>query len=76
MDFGFFRAACVTPDVIVADTESNARSIIENARIASKKGAGLIVFPELSITGYTCSDLFLQDTLQEGSLNALKKNMR
>ncbi len=58
MKHGFLRVACATPAVTVADCESNAKSIIEGAREASENGAEIIVFPELCITGYTCSDLF------------------
>lgn len=72
MKFGFFRVACATPLVTVADTESNALSIISLAKEASENGAELIVFPELCITGYTCSDLFLQDTLQKNALSGLE----
>ena len=73
MDFGFFRAACATPAVTVADTESNAESIAALAKEAWEGGARLVVFPELCITGYTCSDLFFQDALQKGALSALKR---
>ncbi|MBQ3669857.1 MAG: NAD(+) synthase [Treponema sp.] len=72
MNFGFFRAACATPSVTVADTESNAQSIVELTHEAWKRCAQLVVFPELCITGYTCSDLFFQDTLQKNALSALE----
>ena len=48
-------------------------SIIEESKNAAKKGASIIVFPELSITGYTCGDLFFQRTLQKGAEDALKE---
>mgnify|MGYP002624629559 FL=1 len=73
MKHGFLRVACATPAVTVADCESNAKSIIEGAREASKNGAEIIVFPELCITGYTCSDLFLQDALEKAAAAALEK---
>lgn len=41
------------------------------AKEAAAKGAKLITFPELCLTGYTCGDLFLQETLLEGALDAL-----
>jgi len=64
MNFGFIRGACVSPDLIVADCKTNALNIINSAISASEKGAEIVVFPELSITGYTCGDLFFQRTLQ------------
>ena len=73
MKHGFLRVACSTPSVTVADCESNAKSIIENAKTACKNGAEIIVFPELCISGYTCSDLFLQDALERAAASALEK---
>ncbi len=73
MKYGMLRCACASPDVIVADCDTNAQKIIESSVEASSKGAEVIVFPELSITGYTCGDLFFQRTLQSASEEALKK---
>ncbi|MBR6913587.1 MAG: NAD(+) synthase [Treponema sp.] len=73
MKHGFLRVACATPSTIVADCESNAAAIIENAKAACKNNAEIVIFPELCITGYTCSDLFLQDTLKTSALVALEK---
>ncbi len=73
MKYGFFRAASASPQVIVADTDSNANKIIDAAKEATEKGAKLVVFPELCITGYTCSDLFLQSSLLNASVSALEK---
>ncbi|MCR4949152.1 MAG: NAD(+) synthase [Treponema sp.] len=64
MVYGFIRTACVSPRLRVADCTFNAENIIKTAKDAAKNGASVIVFPELSITGYTCGDLFLQETLQ------------
>jgi len=64
MAYGFIKTACVSPRLKVADCIFNAEQIIENAEKASKNDASIIVFPELSITGYTCGDLFFQKTLQ------------
>lgn len=63
MRHGFLRVAAATPVIRVADCGYNTEKIIELIEIANKKDIKLIVFPELSITGYTCGDLFLQDTL-------------
>jgi NAD+ synthase (glutamine-hydrolysing) len=70
---GFIRVAAVTPGVRVADCAYNAARIEEAARAAASKGARLVVLPELSITGYTCGDLFLQDTLLESAKAALAR---
>lgn len=72
MKDGFIKVACASPDVHVADCDYNATQIIDKIKEAHSNGAKLIAFPELSITGYTCGDLFLQDTL----LNSAKKSLR
>ncbi len=63
MKHGFVKVAAVTPDIRVADVAFNKDQIISKLTEAAKEGAKVIVFPELCITGYTCSDLFLQDVL-------------
>lgn len=68
---GFIKAAAATPQVKVADVEFNARKTIECIKEAAKKGAKLIVFPELGITSYTCNDLFFQSELTERAEKAL-----
>ena len=69
MRHGFIKVAAVTPDIRVADVDYNKGQIIKQMDEAAEAGAKIIVFPELCITGYTCSDLFLQDIL----LNSAKK---
>ena len=71
MQDGFVKIAAATPALRVADCVYNASQIIEQAKQAAKKGAKLIVFPELCLTGYTCGDLFLQQALLDGALAAL-----
>ena len=68
---GFIKIAAATPDLHVADCEYNAAEIVNQAKQAAARGAKLITFPELCLTGYTCGDLFLQETLLEGALDAL-----
>ena len=68
---GFIKIAAATPDLHVADCAYNAAEIVKLAKEAAAKGAKLITFPELCLTGYTCGDLFLQETLLEGALDAL-----
>lgn len=72
MKDGFLRTACATPHIKVADCTYNAEKIIEMAQTAVNSGASLVVFPELCITGYTCSDLFLQRTLLVSAEKALE----
>ena len=72
MKHGFVKAAALTPGIRVADTGYNAGQIKKNMDEAAEQGAKIIVFPELCITGYTCGDLFLQETLLEGAKEALK----
>lgn len=71
MKDGFIKVACASPDVHVADCDYNATQIIDKIKDAHSNGAKLIAFPELSITGYTCGDLFLQDTLLNGAKKSL-----
>ncbi len=71
MKFGFLKAAAATPYVHLADCLKNAEEIIKLTFIAAQKGASAVVFPELSITGYTCGDLFLQSALIDGAKEAL-----
>lgn len=71
MKDGFVRVAAATPKVEVADCSFNAKQTIELMRAADEKGAKLVVFPELGLTGYTCGELFLQNILLEGAKKAL-----
>ena len=59
MQDGFVKIAAATPALRVADCAYNASEIVRLAEQAADKGARLIVFPELCLTGYTCGDLFL-----------------
>ena len=61
--YGFIKVAAATPLVKVADCHANAKAIDEMTAEAMERGASIVVFPELSLTGYTCGDLFLQNTL-------------
>lgn len=72
MKNGFFRVAACVPCVTVADPMANARAIAELAREVDALGAELAVFPELSLTGYTCGDLFHNATLLDGCREAMK----
>lgn len=63
MKHGFVKVAAVTPEIKVADPVYNARQICDRMEEAADRGAKIIVFPELCLTGYTCGDLFLQELL-------------
>ena len=71
--FGFYRFASVCPTLKVADTAYNTAEIIRCATEAIDEGAAFVVFPELCITGYTCSDLFHQELLLKKSVESLSK---
>lgn len=73
MKYGFVKTACASPRLKVADCNFNSEQIICAAKNAAKNGTSVIVFPELSITGYTCGDLFFQRTLQNASEVQLKR---
>ena len=68
---GFIKVAAGTPRIRVADVDYNAGSIIDMMNRAAQAGVKLLVLPELCVTGYTCGDLFLQDTLLDGARRAL-----
>jgi len=63
MKHGFIKVAAATPEVKVADCIWNGEQTIKLIEEAEQQGVKILVFPELGITGYTCGDLFLQDTL-------------
>ncbi len=69
--YSFLRVATAIPTVKVADIDYNLERHIELIRQAEAEGVQLLVFPELSLTGYTCGDLFHQNTLLEGARQAL-----
>ena len=71
MQYGFLRCAAVSPTLRVADCAYNAQAVIEAMQQAEGNGVRLLCLPELCLTGYTCSDLFLQQTLYEGAEKAL-----
>ena len=75
MKYGLIKVAAAIPGVRVADIEYNVLQIESLIAQAEGKGAELIVFPELCLTGYTCQDLFRQqlllDKAEEGLLTLL-----
>ncbi len=71
MKQGFIKVAAVTPKIKAADPHYNAKEIGKGIEEALRRGAKIIVFPELCLTGYTCGDLFLQELLLTQALEAL-----
>lgn len=69
----FYRVAAACPAVNVADCATNADNIISMTRELAAQGVKMIVFPEMSITGYTCGDLFHSRALLDGALAALAR---
>ncbi len=72
MTHGFLRVAAATPECTVGDCGENTAGILALIREAAAKGAALVVFPELCVTGYTCGDLFAQELLGRVSLAAIR----
>lgn len=68
MKDGFIKVAACTPEIRVADVDYNVSKIMEQMDECREKGVKLAVFPELCITGYTCQDLFYQDTLLDSAM--------
>ncbi len=79
MKYGYATVAAAIPSVKVADTDFNVAEIMSMISEAEERGVEIIVFPELSITGYTCQDLFRSDVLlrrAEESLISLLNDTR
>ena len=72
MKDGFLAVACGAPDLRPADCHYNAEQTFTVMRKADKAGARVLVLPELGLTGYTCADLFFQETLLKGAEEALQ----
>ncbi len=68
---GFVKVAAGTPKIRVADCRYNAEQIFTLMREADKQGVRVLCLPELCLTGYTCGDLFFQDTLLKGAEEGL-----
>lgn len=73
MNYGFVKVAAAVPHVQVADCFYNIQQMESLMRQASDKGVQIIAFPEMSVTAYTCLDLFTQQTLLKNAEQALLK---
>ena len=69
---GYYRLAAVIPPVRVADVAANSATLVREARKTAELGAHAVLFPEMSLTGYTCGDLFFQSRLREAALQGLE----
>ena len=72
-NFGYVRVAAAVPHMRVADCKYNASQIKEQITEAVREGVDVVCFPELSITGYTCADLFFTQQLQKNALTMLEE---
>lgn len=71
--YGFIRVGACVPELKVADVTFNVNEIIRNIKEADSKEVAVLVFPELGVTGYTCSDLFFQEELLASSKEGMKR---
>lgn len=72
-NLGLVRVGAAVPMLKVANTKDNSLEIIKLIQQAEEKNAGFVLFPELTITGYTCGDLFYQEHLYQSQLEALSE---
>lgn len=72
----FIRIGCAVPPVGVGDVPKNTEDVIKKIREADAKGCDVVVFPELALTGYTCADLFFQETLLSASVSGIERITR
>jgi NAD+ synthase (glutamine-hydrolysing) len=73
MKHGYIRVAAAIPEVKVANCEWNSKQIIDLMQLAEQQQVEVLAFPELSVTAYTCADLFFQNDLLEKALNGLQQ---
>ena len=71
----FIRIACGVPPVRVGDVKKNTEDILRKIAESDAAGSDLVIFPEMALTGYTCDDLFFQDTLLKESMEGLQRIM-
>ncbi len=70
---GIIRISAVVPEISVGNVDKNLAEIMGKIKEARENGAGIVLFPELSLCGYTCADLFFQKTLISSSYKAIKR---
>ena len=72
-EYGYVRVGALVPELKVGNVTFNVEEIIKNLKQLDKEGVSIATTPELSITGYTCADLFFQDVLLKETLDGLKR---
>ena len=70
-EYGFVRVGAIVNKLVLASPLDNAKEIVKMIKKADKESVSIVTTPELALTGYTCSDLFLQDELLEDVMKAL-----
>ena len=68
----YIRIGCAVPPVQVGDVKKNVEDICRFAVQANEKQVDVLVFPEMAFTGYTCADLFFQDSLLASCKEAIR----
>lgn len=72
-NFGFVRVAAAVPQLKVADCRYNTTQIKAQITEAVEEAVQVVCFPELSVTGYTCADLFFTQQLQQNALQSIEE---
>lgn len=72
-EYGYIKVGAFVNRLHLGNPKENAKEIIKGLTEGIKKEVAILLTPELSLTGYTCGDMFLQDKLLKESLNALEK---
>lgn len=70
-DLGFLRVGAVAPEIRLAEPLKNAHAILEHYRELEAQGCAVVLTPEMSLTGYSCEDLFHTADLQKQAMAAL-----
>ena len=73
---GYIRIGCAVPPVSVGDVQKNTEDILQKIRQADAQGCDVVAFPELALTGYTCADLFFQETLLSACVAGIERIVR
>ena len=71
----FIRIGCAVPPVTVGNPKKNTEDVCRKIREADAENCDVVVFPELALTGYTCADLFFQETLLSASVAGIESIM-
>lgn len=71
MNYGFYKVASITPTIKLGNVPYNVQSILKNAQEAAQQGVSVAVFSELSLSGYSLGDLFINQSIVSQSLEGL-----